>query len=353
MKPGLSFVVALLGPLLGAVALLSASHFAGNVEQSAAQGLKLSLDADVSNGGPCASIDSDITVAPGEAFQVGVCLSGIPEAIGAFQFKIIYDDTIINAHEIALEGEALDDNPDVNAGATTWGDGLGENWSCNILDMGQQPIGDNDPETGPGHGLAEMDCWSTNGPYTLGDNEDAGVLAVFSFNGDRNHLGTTTLEWANGVIASGHADELGECNPAAGTGMECNGATVHVAGPTIAPDQSLTPTPAGEIARPTVPPGYVPPSLLLTPGIWGNDTPEVTVAAGTLEALKTLEATKAPGSTKTPEATKTPAAQPGEETQGGGGTDWLWPTVIGIVVAVVVVGVLSLAFYLWRRGRAR
>jgi hypothetical protein len=345
MKPGLSFVVALLGLLLGVVALLPASHFAGNVEQSAAQGFEVSLDADVSNGGPCASIDSDITVGPGEAFQVGVCLTGIPAEIAVFEFKIIYDDTIINAHEIALEGEALDDNPDANAGATMWGVGLGENWTCDFLDLGQQPIGDNDPETGPAHGLAQMACLTVIGPSTLGDDEDAGVLAVISFNGDPGHLGTTTLELANVVVGAGAPEEF-DCNP--GLNMNCRGATVRVAGPTITPEQWPTPTPAGgEIARPTLPPDYVPPSLLLTPGIWGNETPPA-AAVGTAEALKkTLELTK------TPESTKTPAAHPGEETQGGGGTDWLWPTVIGIVLAVVVVGILSLAFYLWRRDRAR
>ena len=346
MKSGLSFVVALLGPLLGVVALLSASHFAGNVEQSAAQGFELSLDADVSDGGPCASIDSDMTVAAGEALQVGLCLSGIPAEIAVFEFKIIYDDTIINAPEIPLRDAALDDNPDANAGATMWGGGLGENWTCNILDLGQQPIGDNDPETGPAHGLAQMVCWSLTGPLTLGDDEDAGVLAVISFNGDPGHLGTTTLDLANVVVGAGAYSEEFACNP--GLNMNCRGATIHVSGATIAPEQWPTPTPAsGEIARPTVLPGYVPPSLLLTPGIWGDETPEGTVAGTAEAAKKTLEPAK------TPESTKTPAAHPGEETQGGGGTDWLWPTVIGIVLAVVVVGILSLAFYLWRRGRAR
>ncbi len=72
----------------------------------------------------------------------------------------IYDDTIISAPEVALEGVALDDNPDVNAGTTSWGDSLGEGWTCNILDMGLQPVGDNDAETGPGHGLAQINCWT-------------------------------------------------------------------------------------------------------------------------------------------------------------------------------------------------
>jgi hypothetical protein len=132
--------------------------------------------------------------------------------------------------------------------------------------------------------------------------------------------------------------------------IDCIGATVRVAGPTISPTEWPTPTPvAGVIARPTlVPPDqYTPPPDTATP-IVGGGSPEA--------ATKTAEAAK--NTTKTPEAgkktpqTKTPPSSSGEETDGGG-TDWLWPTVIGIVVAVVVVGILSLAFYLWRRGRAR
>jgi hypothetical protein len=325
----------------------------GVTKEAVAQSPQLLLDADVSDGGPCASIDSEITVAPGQAFQVGVCLRGITTPPGNFQLSVIYDDTVISAPEIPLSDGALDDNPDANAGATTWGDGLGENWTCDIAGFGLQPVSDNDPETGPGHGRADMACWSLTGPFALGDNEDAGVLAVISLSAGPDLLGATSLTLADvglgGLTADNSLVDIGTCNPAAqGPVLDCIGATVHVAGPTIAPEEWPTPTPAaGIIARPTLGSEYTPPPPIVTP-IVGGVSPEA--------ATKTAEAAK--NTTKTPEAgkktpqTKTPPSSPGEETDGGG-ADWLWPTVIGIAAVMVVAGVLALAVYLWRRGQAR
>ena len=351
MKSTLWLMAAPLGVLLGIAALVPASHLGGGTKEAVAQSPQLLLDADVSDGGPCASIDSEITVAPGEAFQVGVCLRGITAPLANLQVSVIYDDTVISAPEIPLSDGALDDNPDANAGATTWGEGLGENWTCDELSLGQQPIGDGDPETGPGHGRADIVCWSLFGPWALGDDEDAGVLAVISFNADPDQSGAISLELAGVGLGSWEAISLGTCNPAAqGVVIDCVGATVRVAGPTIAPEQWPTPTPvAGQIARPTlVPPDqYTPPPDTATPIVGG----------GSLEAAtKTAEAAK--NTTKTPEAgkktpqTKTPPSSPGEETDGGG-TDWLWPTVIGIAAVMVVAGVLALAVHLWRRRQAR
>jgi hypothetical protein len=343
MKSTLWLIAAPLGVILGIAALVSASHLGGGTKEAVAQSPQLMLDADVSDGGPCASIDSEITVAPGEAFQVGLCVRGITAPLANFQLNVIYDDTTISAPEIPLSDRALDDNPDANAGATTWGSGLGENWDCNILDLGQQPIGDNDPETGAGHGLATMACWSF-GPWALGYDEDAGVLAVISFTAGPDQSGATSLELAEVGLGSSTAENLGTCNPAGpGPVIDCVGATVRVAGPTIAPEQWPTPTPVvGEIVRPTLGPVYTPPSTTVTPLVVGG-SPEA--------ATKTAEAQK--NGTETPELTKTPSSSAGgEEEDEGGGTDWLWPTVIGLAAVVVVAGV-ALAVYRWRRGQAR
>jgi hypothetical protein len=176
----------------------------------------------------------------------------------------------------------------------------------------------------------------------LGDDEDAGVLAVISFNAAPFQSGATSLDLAEVQLGSSEAIDLGSCNPAAAGAaavIDCVGATVRLAGPTIAPEQWPTPTPvAGVIARPTLGPGMIPPPLTVTP-IVGGGPPEA--------ATKTAEAGK-----KTPQPTKTPPSSPGGETDGGG-TDWLWPTVIGIAAVMVVAGVLALAVYLWRRGQAR
>ena len=357
MKSTSWLMTALLGVLLGIAALVPASHLGGVTKEAVAQAPELLLDADVSDGGPCASIDSEITVAPGEAFKVGVCVRGITGLLGNFQLGVIYDDTTISAPEIPLSGGALDDNPDANAGATTWGEGLGENWTCDVVSLGQQPVGDEDPETGPGHGRADMACWSLTGPWTLGDYEDAGVLAVISFVANPDQPGATSLELAKVVLGSNAAIDLGTCNPAGGgpvpAVIDCVGATVHVAGPTISPTEWPTPTPVvGVITRPTLGPVYTPPPTTDTPVAVGG-SPEA--ATKTAEAEKNTTGTPEAGK-KTPQTTKTPSpsSSPGEETDQGG-ADWLWPTVIGIAVVVVAAGAGAgaLAVYLRRRGQAR
>jgi len=336
-KYKLSALFGLLAAFSALAALAPVSLPAGRVNIATAQGTELLLDADVSNGGPCATIDSQITVKPGQPFQVAVCLKGLTGPVTAFQLDLIYDDTIINAPEVALEGEgvALDDNPDVNAGSTTWGDSLGEGWSCNILDMGQQPVGDNDPETGPGHGLAQIACWTLGYVTTLGDNEDSGVLAVISFNGAPSSSDTTTIEVANVVLGTSSAQELGSCNPTVGIELACRGATIQVSGDTIPADQWPTATPAsGETKR-----AYSPSGALQVTSEPIPDAPELTPTT----AQPTKNATVSP--TKTEAAKATPAA---EEDGENGDNGWLLPVVIA-AAAVVAIGGASLAFYLRRR----
>jgi len=299
----------------------------GGIDGVTAAGPELAIDADISNGGPCATVDSEIAVKPGQPFQAALCLKGLSAGIAAFQLDLVYDDSVINAPEIALEGTALDDNPDVNAGITVWGEGLGTEWSCNILDMGLQPVGDNDTETGPGHGLAQIACWTVTGTSTLGDNEDAGVLAVISFNGAPDKTGDTTIEIANAETGDATAAETGSCNPSITVDMACRAATVHVSGDTIPADQWPTATPAtGEVQRPYDPSG----------------APQGTAAAGQGTAVA------APG-TAAPTKAATGAAAENKEDGEDEDNGWLLPVVI-IAAGVVVIGGASLAFYLRRRG---
>ena len=336
MKFRLWLIPALLTAFSTFAALLPASPLTG-VDRVAAAGPELAIDADIANGGPCATVDSEITVKPGQPFQAALCLKGLSAGIAAFQLDIVYDDSVINAPEIALEGTALDDNPDVNAGTTVWGEGLGTEWSCNILDMGLQPVGDNDTETGPGHGLAQIACWTVTGTSTLGDNEDAGVLAIISFNGAPDKTGDTTIEIANAEMGDATAAETGSCNPSISVDMACRAATVHVSGNTIPADQWPTATPAtGDVQRPYSPSGV----------------PQGTAAAdqGTaIAAQMTAAATAGPAETAAPTKAATGAAAENKEDGEDEDNGWLLPVVIA-AAAVVVIGGASLAFYLRRRG---
>jgi hypothetical protein len=342
MKFRRHFTLALLAAFATFAALLPASHLTDRVGKVAAEGPTLSLDADTSNGGPCAVIDPEVTVKPGQPFQVAVCMTGLTQSVAAFQMDFIYDDTVINAPEIALEDDALDDNPDANAGTTTWGESLGEGWTCDILGLGLQPIGDNIPDSGPGAGLAQIDCWTMSNSPTLGDDEQAGVLAVISFNGAPDKVGSTTIEPSDVTIGTYTGAEIGSCNPATTTPLTCGNATVHVLGETIPPGEWPTATPAtGQIERSYSSSG----ELQVT---------TVPTAVGATPSAAGATPTAGP---QTPNATVSPAktaeAGAAKENNGTGDNGWVLPTVIGVVVALVVLGGggAALASFLRRRGQ--
>ena len=82
----------------------------------------LALDLDITNGGgPCNIIDATRAQAVSTSFQAAVCLTNNPNGVpvAAFKYKVLYNDTLIAAPEVADAGTALDDNPDANAGTTT------------------------------------------------------------------------------------------------------------------------------------------------------------------------------------------------------------------------------------------
>ena len=115
-----------------------------NVYTTATPPFELAIDANPSNGGgPCNSLDSQRTVYVGDTYQVAICLVNQSEAPQGFLARVIYDKGLNVAPECAADpakpgpgeivcpapndtGDALDDNPDANAGTTTWPNGDGE-----------------------------------------------------------------------------------------------------------------------------------------------------------------------------------------------------------------------------------
>ena len=184
-----------------------------------AQGLTVSLDMDVTNGSPaapCAIIDATANNDCGSTYKIGLCATGLYNgalyAIGSFSFDVLYDDTKNTGTEKANVAPALDDNPDANEGTTEWGDGLG-GFTCDNATLAY-PMGDrNILETGPGKGDAFIACDSLAGPYTMGDNETAGVIAVIEF--DPIAPGTDNLVInSTSYLAYSDASKMGECDPA-------------------------------------------------------------------------------------------------------------------------------------------
>ena len=198
----------------------------------------------------CEPVDDTSTKVWGNPYRVAVCVKDPPAAIGAFQFDLVYDDTLNAAPEVANFAPALDDNPDGNVGTTTWpnsttGDDLGSGWDCTGFGL-VYPTGDTDPVTGPGHGRAKILCLSLLGPWTLGDNETEGVLATVEF--VVIGFGADILHLENVAVGDSTGGEIGSCNPAQAVPIPCFDAT----------ESNVTPTPTPAPGTPTPTPTPIP-----------------------------------------------------------------------------------------------
>lgn len=305
MKFAVWLVVGAVATIAGLAGSQGSAVLNGAQPAAAQDGIAISLDTDISDG-PCKDIDTDLTVPVGQSFQVAVCISGVPIGVAVSAYHVLYDDTVIVAPEVEDEGFGLDDNPDVNAGNTTWGDTLGDKIDCSGR-LVAYPMGDKDPSAGPDHGEAFASCTNLNGPWPIGDKTDNGVLSVITFNSLKE--GTTTLKVVSGVLGDANVIELGTCNPDVTYPMACNGATVTVG------KEGQAPTTAA--ARETASPS-------------GNAT-----------AAASEGGTAAPSG-----AGGSASASVGGE---GGGNGWVLPTVIGVVVGLVVIAAVSGGIYRRRR----
>ena len=231
--------------LTGVGLLVTVGSVGGTKQAGAQQGLTLALDMDITDGGPCASIDDAAAHSPGDEYDVALCVSNMSTPIGAFQASVFYDDTLNSSPNIACPtGDCLDTNPDANAGATTWGSSLGGAWDCNILDL-LPAMGDRDAQAANGTGEAYIACWSLYGPYSLGDDEADGVLALISFSATAG--GEDSLTIGEAVIAGPDGNTVGACNPPLENNheMTCSGGTDTKSGtppPTRPPTMTLPPT---------------------------------------------------------------------------------------------------------------
>ena len=228
MWPRSAIILLIVGLLAGVVVLTANSH-----GRAAAEPI-LALDLDITNGGgPCEVIDSTRAQAAATSFQAAVCLTSNPNAVAVagFGYKILYDDTIVAAPEVADAGASLDDNPDANAGTTTftpatYPNALGSGWDCSG-GVGAYPKGDVDGVTN-GTGVAYSGgCGSAAGPNTL----VTGVLGVVTF----NVLSTATANLTLSAVSVTDNDliEVGSCSPTVDTAMTCTGGVVN---PAVATD---------------------------------------------------------------------------------------------------------------------
>ena len=278
--------------------------------------LRLSIDADPTNGAaPCEPVDAERTVPVGSTYQIAVCIESQPEAPQGVQIRVLYDGNLSRAPEVADVAPALDDNPDANAGSTTFpnaaGETLGDNWDCAPL---QAVFPQGDDSNTPGQTDTVIACMSLLGPYDL---KTTGALALVTL--QATNPGTEKFSLASDTVISGSVSlsDIGSCglsNPV----VPCDGATVQVTGAEGAP----------------------PPATATQSVLQGSPTAE----PGT---------SKAPGTPATPTTGQLPqGSAPGGE---GNGSSFPWVVLAavlgGVIVAAAILG--SVAYLRWPGLRRR
>jgi hypothetical protein len=228
-------------------------------------------------------VQATSTETVGDSHKLAVCVHNMPENIHGFYLSISYDDELDGCTEedCPAQGTCLDDNPDANAGTTTWGDSLGDQWDC---DIEGEPVchevytaGDALDTLPPEGGFATIWCRGdgnvTSGPLAVLD------LSVLGAGTDNVEISSLTV-YGDDEVAIARCGGL-QASPGitgAAFPMICNGATdIKESGethkrktktPTPAPTETATPVP------PTVPP---PPPATATP--LGGVGPEIVAPA--------------------------------------------------------------------------
>jgi hypothetical protein len=183
---------------------------------------RVELDLNTTNGsGPCSVIDATRALGVGATFDVAVCVRSGPVSVAHYRFAVTYDDTILHASEVANAGTALNDNPDANAGSTTFSSpSLGGGWDCSGGGVGVYPVADTNPASGPGNGRAfSGSCASASGPNTL----TVGPLAVIHFS--VIGTGASGLALSEVQVTNDALEEVGSCVPVVDVPMPCSGGT--------------------------------------------------------------------------------------------------------------------------------
>jgi len=248
-------------------------------------------------------IDSTTTEYVGSSHQLALCIDNLPGAVHSFTAAISYDgalDQCIEKECHILNGlraqgtveTCLDDNPDANAGETTWppaSEGLGTGWTCSQL-LGDQYqarylISSEPICTLPLLAMpfsSENTAWihcQGSGDYQLGGEGEWGALAVLTLNvigAGTDSVSISDLEVSGGeytltcpLTADLNADSIIPVD------MPCQGATDikreqerHRSTPEPSPTSTATPKP------PTVtPPPPPPPPPTATP--FGGVGPQI------------------------------------------------------------------------------
>jgi len=228
----------------------SLAHFITPTGTPGAALVHLEIDADTTNGDPCNPVDA--TAPAGGMHKVAVCLTSSSQPPKDFDIELLYNDDLNSCTDVADSGTGLDDNPDANAGSTTWGTSLGAGWDCSggevlypvcdtdVCDYDADPECNPADHTGPAHGKAFITCMCIGtGCATLlvGENVSS-PIAVVTFDVLRD--GIDSLSFGVVALYDEVANNILRCPDG-----PCYGASNDktLVTPTMTPTPTITPTP--------------------------------------------------------------------------------------------------------------
>ena len=254
-------------------------------------------------------IDTTTTEYVGSSHQLAICIDNLPGAVHSFTAAISYDGALDQCiddpcHVVgglrAQNGAqtCLDDNPDANAGDTTWPadvEGLGTGWTCSQVQVGQyqaQGFPSDEPIcTFPLQAMpvsSEETAWihcEGSGDYELGGDGDWGALAVLTLNvigagTDNVSISDLQVSGAEYILECSDVDLNADLNADSivPVDMPCQGATDIKRPPERhrRPTETPIPTPT---STPTVVVPTVPPPPPATPTPFGGAGPAVIAPA--------------------------------------------------------------------------
>jgi hypothetical protein len=252
-----------LSPLLLVVALVGVRSFGGSGGVASVHaGTSPHLEIDLVNNGTgwCDPLHIDAAadriVDPSTEYQVAICATDFPGSPAAFEFEVVYDNTLNTCDNVDCPpGECLDDNPDANGGGsgTTFSSpNLGTGWDCDINNLR-----DPDPPSQPtcNHGgsmgrawIACM-CTASNCATLPSGNGVSAPLAVLNLKAVADGVDHMKIE--NAAAGTSLVTYITRCNLPANA---CVGATeTKTEAPTATPVPP-TSTPLPPTSTPTITP---------------------------------------------------------------------------------------------------
>jgi hypothetical protein len=233
---GKSFLRALLlpiAPLAAATFALLPSLFSGSGAAPASAGVppptawEVYLDCS-----PAVGIQDNCLYAGGtSSLNVSVVLknnSGVTTRLGAFNFDVVTDETVLDPQTPACGLPGLNCNPDFNEATVT-----GAGWACG------PPVPNPDNDASPTTASSTMSCFNGSQDGPLIPDDTTLVLAVVKYN---SVDGSAHLTTANLNIFDETASELMSCNPVLTVGGDCFDADVQIGTPTSTPTHTPTAT---------------------------------------------------------------------------------------------------------------